>query len=139
MAQLHLEVVTPERSVVKGAAVESIILPATQGQMTVLPGHISLVTSLKPGSFAYQAGGVWQWAVLSGGFAQIVGERVIVLAETVELARELDVARAELALKKAQEAIKKTEAGTSAYEEAWLAKERAEARIRFTRDTSVRN
>ena len=134
MASLRLDVVTPEKSIAKELAVESVILPGTSGQMNVLPGHVNLLTSLRPGSFAYLLDGTWQWAVLGGGFAEVVGEKVIVLAETMELRNELDLARAELALKRAQEAMKAEKHGTDGYIAAVAARERAEARLRFAKE-----
>ena len=137
MARIRLDVVTPEKSIAKDLAVESVILPGTNGQMNVLPGHVNLLTSLRAGSFAYLYNGVWQWAVLGGGFAEVVGERVIVLAETMELRHELDLARAELALKRAQETLKSETHGTDGYNSARSAQERAEARLRFAKERGL--
>lgn len=134
MSSLRLNVVTPEKSVAKDLEVESVILPGTNGQMNVLPGHVNLLTSLRPGSFAYLVKGAWQWAVLSGGFAEVVGDKVIVLAETVEMQRELDAARAEQAFKRASEDLKKLKHGSDEYAGAMAARERAEARVRFSKE-----
>ena len=73
MAKLKIDVVTPERAVARGVEVESVILPGAEGQMNILPGHVNLLTSLRGGTFAYLQNGAWTWAVLSGGFAEVVG------------------------------------------------------------------
>ncbi len=127
--RLNLEVCTPEKKAVAGAEVEGVIIPGELGQMNVLPGHVSLVTNLKAGTFAYRPNGEWSWAVLSGGFAQVGDGKVTILAETMEMATEIDKARAANALKKAEESLKELEFGTAAHEDAWSAQERAKARI----------
>ncbi len=84
--RISLDVFTPEKEAVKGLEVGGIIIPGELGQMHVLPGHVSLVTNLKSGTFAYREQGQEEWkrAVVSGGFAQICGAKVTVLAETIE-------------------------------------------------------
>lgn len=134
MPSLRLDLVTPEKSVTKDLEVESVILPGTNGQMNVLPGHINILTSLRPGSFAYMHKGEWKWAVLGGGFAEVAGDKVIVLAETMEMIQELNTARAELALKRAQDTLKAQKHGTDEYIAALAARERAEARLRFAKE-----
>lgn len=115
--ELVLSVVTPERSIVKDLAVVSVVLPGEMGQLNVLPGHTNLVTTLGHGTFAYRVGDNWQIAFLSAGFAQIYDGKVTVLAETVEMAQELDVARAELDLQEASTKLKSTKVGTPEYAE----------------------
>lgn len=132
--RLNLDVFTPEKEAVKSVEVEGVIIPGELGQMNVLPGHVSLVTNLKPGTFAYREQGEWKWAVLSGGFAQVGEGKVTVLAETMELATEIDKARAENALKRAEESLKELDFGTDEHEEAWAAQERAKARIETHKD-----
>ncbi|MGZ3693356.1 MAG: ATP synthase F1 subunit epsilon [Bdellovibrionota bacterium] len=113
--ELLLSVVTPERSIVKDLAVSSVILPGELGQLNVLPGHTNLVTTLRHGTFGYRVGEEWQVAFLSAGFAQIYGGKVTVLAETVEMAQELDVARAESELAQANSQLKTLKVGSPEY------------------------
>lgn len=133
MAEFTLDVVTPEKSVVKGLAVDSVILPGELGQMNALPGHINLTSSLSLGSFAYRSKGDWQWAVLGGGFAQIRNGHITVLAETLDLAHEVDLAAAELEVQNLSDKMKKLSAGTPEYSELSIQKAKAEARVQIAK------
>jgi len=90
----HLTVVTRERKIVETDAVE-VVLPAFDGEIGVLPGHTPLLTLLKVGIMRYRSDGNQQSLVISWGFAEILPERVIVMAETARLPQEMDVATAE--------------------------------------------
>jgi F-type H+-transporting ATPase subunit epsilon len=131
---LLLSVVTPERSIVKDLAVSSVILPGELGQLNVLPGHTNLVTTLKHGTFGYRVGEEWQVAFLSAGFAQIYGGKVTVLAETVEMAQELDVARAESELAHANSQLKTLKVGSPEYAAEVEKKAMAEAKLQAAKN-----
>ena len=90
----HLTVVTRERKIVETDAVE-VVMPAFDGEIGVLPGHTPLLTLLKVGIMRYRSNGNQQSLVISWGFAEILPERVIVMAETARLPQEMDVAAAE--------------------------------------------
>ena len=90
----HLTVVTRERKIVETDAVE-VVLPAYDGEIGVLPGHTPLLTLLKVGVMRYRSDGNPQSLVISWGFAEILPERVIVMAETARLPQEMDAATAE--------------------------------------------
>jgi len=90
----HLTVVTRERKIVETDAVE-VVMPAFDGEIGVLPGHTPLLTLLKVGIMRYRSDGNQQSLVISWGFAEILPERVIVMAETARLPQEMDVAAAE--------------------------------------------
>lgn len=115
MKELILNVVTPERSIVSNEAVEAIVLPGEAGQLTLLPGHINFITSLKHGTFGYRKGENWQVAFLSGGFTQVSNGVVTVLAETLEMSQELDAAKAELELQELNGKLKGLKVGTPEY------------------------
>jgi F-type H+-transporting ATPase subunit epsilon len=115
MAQLTLSVVTPESSIVTDQAVESIILPGEEGQLTLLPGHINFITPLRPGTFAYKVGGEFQIAFLSGGFAQVFNGNVTVLAETLDMAQDLDLAATELDLAEYKRNLEGMKVGSEEY------------------------
>src|SRR3989475_7627990 len=87
--KFRLTVVTRERKIVETDAVETV-LPASDGEIGVLPGHAPLLTSLKVGIMRYRTNGEGQSLVLSWGFAEILPERVIVMAETARLPQEID-------------------------------------------------
>lgn len=92
----HLTVVTRERKIVETDAVE-VVLPASDGEIGVLPGHTPLLASLRVGIVRYREtqSATPQSLVISWGFAEILPERVIVMAETARLPQEMDISTAE--------------------------------------------
>ena len=98
--KLTLEVVTPERQVLH-EDVDSIQLPGRDGYLGILPGHAPLLTELGAGVLSFRRGEETRFATALGGFAEVLGDRVIVLAERAELAEEIDVGRAEAARERA--------------------------------------
>lgn len=82
MQNLHLEIVTPEQSVVK-AEVEAVVVPGVLGQFGILPGHTTLLAEVGTGTLTYSLSGQSQSIYVSGGFAEIIENRVTVLADTV--------------------------------------------------------
>lgn len=128
--ELILSVVTPERSILKDAAVESIVLPGEMGQFNVLPGHANFITSLKHGVFGYRVKGEWQIAFLSGGFTQVFDGKVTVLAETVEMAKELDLARHEVELQTVLGKLKAAKVGSAEYSELFAESELMRSRLK---------
>lgn len=109
---LTLKVVTPEKSIVANQEVEMVVLPGENGQLAVLPGHINFISPLRLGSFAYKIGGQWNWAYLTGGFAQVYQGNTTVLAETLEMSHEVVLAEAELELQNAKNAIRSVAPGS---------------------------
>lgn len=130
MNDLVLNVVTPERSIVANQKVESIVLPSEGGQLTLLPGHINFITNLRHGTFAYKVNGEWQVAFLSGGFTQVFEGKVTVLAETMEMAQEVNMAAAELEVQEIQNKIKALKVGSPEYVALVQQKDMASAKIR---------
>lgn len=103
---IELITVTPERQLLRESVVE-VTLPGADGQLGVLPGHAPLITELGIGELAYRtksASEAVHLAIISG-FAEVLGERVTVLAETAERPEEIDVARAEEAKKRAEQRL----------------------------------
>jgi F-type H+-transporting ATPase subunit epsilon len=103
---IELIIVTPERQLLREAVVE-VTLPGADGQLGVLPGHAPLITELGIGELSYQAKDSSESvpvAVISG-FAEILGDRVTVLAETAERPEEIDIPRAEEAKKRAEQRL----------------------------------
>ncbi len=99
---LKLEVVTPERSLVAEAGVTEVQLPGRDGYLGILPGHAPLLTELGMGELSYRKGKDTYYAVVIHGFAEVLPDRVIVLAETAERAEEIDVERAQAARERAE-------------------------------------
>src|ERR1019366_95800 len=92
--KINLTVVTRERKIVDLEA-DEVVLPATDGEIGILPGHTPLLTTLRIGQMRYRTGGVQHRLVLSWGFAEVLPDRVIVLAETATLPGEADAHAAE--------------------------------------------
>ena len=101
----QLEMVTPEKMVVRDAA-EEIQIPGRNGYIGVLPGHAPLITELGAGEITYRMGAQSHRFSVAWGFAEILPDRVTVLAETVEHADQIDVPRAKQALERAEESLK---------------------------------
>ena len=80
MAELHFEFVSPERVLFSGE-VDQVDLPGAEGDLGILAGHAPLVTTLRPGIVTVFRGGAREAIVVTGGFAEVVPERVTVLAE----------------------------------------------------------
>lgn len=100
---IQFEIVTPERIVFK-TAVKSITAPTKQGEITVLPDHIPLVASLQPGVIEIKtADNRIEIISTSGGFIEVLKNKVVILADTAERAEEIDVDRAEEARRRAEE------------------------------------
>ena len=106
MATLKLEIVTAESPVFAGE-VDAIIAPGVAGQFTILPHHAAFMTMLEPGELCLRTGGQESFMVVSGGFLEVMGDKVIVLADAAERADDIDAARAEAAKMRAQEQMRR--------------------------------
>lgn len=93
-AKLHLTIVTRDRKLID-VEVDEVVLPAVNGQMGVLPGHTPLLAMLGIGELMYRVGSTPRRMVLTWGFAEVLPDRVIVLAEGATPAEEIDRAQAE--------------------------------------------
>jgi F-type H+-transporting ATPase subunit epsilon len=91
--KILLEIVTPYKKVLS-KYVDEIRMPGAMGELGILYDHAPLLTSLHTGELAYKIGDVEESLYVSWGFAEILGDRVIVLAETAEIAHEIDITRA---------------------------------------------
>ena len=104
MANLQLDIVTAER-LMYSEEVQSVVAPGTAGELGILPSHAPLLTSLAPGELRVTRDGDQTAIVVSGGFLEVIGGHVTVLADTAEQADDIDVERAEAALKRAEEGV----------------------------------
>jgi len=102
--ELLLEVVTPDRLVLSTEA-DVVVLPGVEGQFGVLPGHIPFLSALQIGEMYYRKGGQTEYLAVSGGFAEVTGEKVTIVAESAEKGREIDVERARRALERAEKRL----------------------------------
>ena len=123
----QLEIVTPEKMVVRDSA-EELQIPGRNGYVGILPHHAPLITELGAGEFSYRSDGQTHRFSVAWGFAEVLPDRVTVLAETVERAGEINVSRAQDDLRQAEESLKS--ANTEEASAAANAKmSRAQARI----------
>jgi len=102
---LTLEIVTPEAKVYSDT-IDSVVIPTVEGEIGVLPGHIPLLTQIEHGELRVTKGAVSSLLAVSGGFAQIDGDRVRVLAEHAITEEKIDEHAVEAALKRAEEELK---------------------------------
>lgn len=109
MSKIQLHVVSQERELLN-VAVDSITAPTTGGEITVLPNHIALMTTLQPGEVVYRVDGVEANVVVSKGFLMVApgGDAVTVLVDNAVHAREVSEEAAAQAIKRAQETIQMT-------------------------------
>jgi F-type H+-transporting ATPase subunit epsilon len=108
--QLLLEVVTPDRLVLSTEA-DVVVCPGVEGQFGVLYGHIPFLSALDIGEMYYRVGGKTEYLCVSGGFAEVTGTKVTIVAEAAERSCDIDTERVRRALERAQKrlAASKTE------------------------------
>lgn len=104
MLKTRLEIITAER-VVYSEDVEIVVAPGIMGELGVLPHHASLMTMIQPGELRVRRDNVEESMFVSGGFLEVRGDKVVVLADVAERADEIDIARAEAAKHRAEERI----------------------------------
>jgi F-type H+-transporting ATPase subunit epsilon len=102
----QLEIVTPEKMVVRDVA-EEMQIPGKDGYLGILPGHAPLITELAVGEITYRAGAQTHHLSVAWGFAEVLPDKVTILAETAERADEIDVSRAQQAKQRAEGGLAK--------------------------------
>jgi len=137
MNQIHLQIVTPEKTF-PARTVSSVSLFTELGQITVLPGHAALVSSLVPGEAEVQEGGQASTFHVAGGFVKVTQKNgmtdIVVLADAAEHADEIDEVRARAAEQRAREQLASAEKlSEEEYALATAALERSLTRIRIAR------
>ena len=101
---LQLEIVTPER-LAYSDEVDSVQLPGIEGELGVLPHHAPLISTLGVGELRIRKGGAEESFAIVGGFLQVLPTKVIVLAETADMASEIDLEKAQEARREAEKAL----------------------------------
>jgi F-type H+-transporting ATPase subunit epsilon len=102
--RLYLEIVTPERLMV-GQEVDMVEAPGTSGEFGVLPGHVAFLTTLEHGEIRFMTDGTTRFVATSGGFAEVLDNKVTVLVDTAEFEEEIDLERARKAKERAESAL----------------------------------
>ena len=101
---IQLEIVTPER-LAYSDTVDSVQLPGSEGELGVLPHHAPLVSTLGVGELRIRKGGSEESFAIVGGFLQVRPDRVMVMAETADLASDIDLEKAQEARREAEKAL----------------------------------
>ena len=127
---ISLEVVTPDQAVVSDDT-QTVVAPGTYGEFGVLPGHTSFLTTLKTGMLRYKdTGGSEHLVFINGGFAEVLPDKVTILAESAEQRKDIDVERAKAALKRAQDRLAEASRREDIdFQRAQVALQRAVARL----------
>ena len=100
-SHLTLQIVTPDRAVIH-EEVDAVEIPAADGSLGVLPGHTPLLTTLRVGQLRYRKGEEQQFILIAFGFAEVLPDRVTILAQVAERPEEIDAARADAARMRAE-------------------------------------
>ena len=130
MPAMRLEIVTAER-VVYSEDVNSVLAPGTEGELGILPNHSPLLTTLKPGELRVEKDGNQFYMAVSGGFMEVLGNKVTVLADTAERLEEIDSGRAEQALNRAEDFLNNTSSSSDIdLQRALLSMRRSQARLK---------
>jgi F-type H+-transporting ATPase subunit epsilon len=129
MAMLSLEIITPEKVLVK-EEVDMVEGSGALGEFGILPGHTQFLTILEIGEVRYTKGGITTSLATSGGFGEVDNDRVTFLLDAGELAEDIDLARAQVAMEEAQERLKELTMDNAEYRRHELALLRAIARIK---------
>ena len=127
---IHLEVVTPDKRVVS-EVVDEVVLPGSQGSLGVRPGHTPLLTTLGIGELVYRRGAETKYVAIAWGFAEVLPERVSVLAEVAEKAEGVDRERAARARDRALKRLRERSQDTD-FARAQVALQKAIIRIQVS-------
>ncbi len=130
--EFHLSIVAPDRSVVE-ESVTSVIAPGEAGYFGVMAGHTPMIAALKPGILEFVDNtNNRSYVYMGGGFAEVSGDRVTVLADEAQHCKEIDLNKAEAQLEEARKALR-GENSSLTHEEATLEVERAINRMKAGR------
>ena len=130
MAQLQLDVVTPERRVLS-ESVNSVTVPGRNGEMQILPGHAALISELKTGVLTYNQDGTSFPLHVSGGFMEVNNDKVAVLAEIAERPEEIDAARARTARENTEKQLSSWSGSEEDFEKARVRLEKSMVRLQL--------
>ncbi len=137
MATMQLEIITAERQVF-GDDVEMVVAPGIDGELGILPHHAPLMTILQPGEVAIRIDGQGTFLAVTGGFMEVIGNKVTILDDACERADEIDEARAQTAVERAKERLAH-QAEDLQMERAVMAIRRAQIRLNVVRRRRVRS
>jgi F-type H+-transporting ATPase subunit epsilon len=134
---LQLDVITPERRLLS-EQVDSVTVPGAGGELGILPGHTPLISELRTGVLSYTRGADTRRLLVSGGFVEVNGDRVSVLADFAELPAEVDAARARAERDEAEKRLGSFTGSPEELSEVQAQLARAAARLQLTAGDSAR-
>ncbi len=134
MAPMLLEIITAE-SQVYSEEVDMVVAPGADGQLGVLPHHAPLMTMLQPGEILIRKDGADTFLAVTGGFMEVIGNKVTILADAAEYSEEIDEARAQEAVRRAQERLASQPTALQ-MERAMTSMRRAQVRLNVVRRRS---
>lgn len=133
---LTIEIVTPDRAIVH-ETVDEVCLPGGEGYLGVLPGHTPMLVTLQVGAIWFRRGDEKTWLHAAFGFAEVLPDRIRILARTAERADEIDLERAEAAASRARERLA-APAGDVDFERARIALIKSLSRLQVARSIGMR-
>ena len=136
MSTMHLEIITAEEQVYNDE-VELLVAPGIEGQLGILPHHAPLMTALQPGEILIRKAGEETFLVVTGGFMEVMGNKVTILADACERSEEIDESRAQVAMQRAEERLAHQESDMQ-LERAVTAMRRAQVRLNVVRRRRAR-
>ena len=133
----QLEIVTPDKAVVRDVA-EEMQIPGKNGYLGILPGHAPLISELAVGEISYRKGNETHYISVAWGFAEVLPDKVTILAESAERAEDINVQRAEEARQRAEAYLKSSKTDID-FPRALAALQRAEVRLQVASKAGVRS
>ncbi|MBI5754158.1 ATP synthase F1 subunit epsilon [Candidatus Peregrinibacteria bacterium] len=132
MKQIQFKIVTPEKVLYEGM-VEGVSFPTPDGEITVLPHHIPLISAVKPGELKIKKDGKEEFFSVTSGVVEVDGTTITLLTDAAEHATAVDEKRAEEAVKRAQAIMSEQRHDEEGYAEAVAQMERALSRIKIAK------
>ena len=132
---IDLQIVTPDRLLVR-EQVDEVEIPGSEGYFGVLPGHTPMLASLAVGEMWYRKGQEKTYLSIAFGFAEVLPDRVTILARLAERAEDIDVARAEAAQRRAEQRLAQQQSDVD-YERARIALLKSLARLQVSSRVGV--
>ena len=134
--KIHLEIVTPDKQLFSGD-VDTVTVPANTGYLGILPGHAPLLAELGIGEISFKNGVLTDFLFCSWGFVEVLPDRAVLLAQTAELASDIDIKRAEEAKNRAEKILMSKDLGID-FKRAELALMRAVSRLNAAKHRKAR-
>lgn len=135
--KFKLEIVTPERLIFSDD-VDILTTPTTQGEISIMAHHVPLVTMIAPGEIKIKKDKETSFMTITGGFIQVTGNKVTILADAAERAEEIDIDRAEAARERARKMLAEKQLDTVSHADAVAALQRSLLRLKVARHRTTR-